>query len=94
MLGIVIGGLGSLWGALWGSILVVAIPDYLQSKVETWTNGNQILYGRLNGNLALILFGVALIVVILFAPGGLQSFINRLIAWARRPFQQRASGSG
>jgi branched-chain amino acid transport system permease protein len=92
LLGIVIGGIGSLWGALWGSILVVAIPDYLSAKVQDLTNGNNVLYGRFNGNLALVLFGLALIIVILFAPGGIQSFINRVIAWAKRGFQQRASG--
>jgi len=92
LLGIVIGGIGSLWGALWGSIIVVAIPDYLTAKVQDWTHGNNVLYGRFNGNLALVLFGLALIIVILFAPGGIQSFINRVIAWAKRGFQQRASG--
>jgi ABC-type branched-subunit amino acid transport system permease subunit len=92
LLGIVIGGIGSLWGALWGSILVVALPDYLTFVSGDLTNGNTAAMDRLNGNLALILFGVALIVVILFASGGIQGFINRAINWARRPFQQRASG--
>jgi branched-chain amino acid transport system permease protein len=92
LLGIVIGGIGTLWGALWGSILVVALPDYLSAKVESATNGNALLYNKLNGNLALVLFGAAMIIVILFAPGGIQGFIMRVISWARRPFQQRASG--
>jgi ABC-type branched-subunit amino acid transport system permease subunit len=92
LLGIVIGGIGSLWGAVWGSILIVALPDYLSAKVQSATNGNALLYNKFNGNLALVLFGLALILVILFAPGGIQGFINRVIAWARRPFQQRASG--
>jgi ABC-type branched-subunit amino acid transport system permease subunit len=92
LLGIVIGGIGSLWGALWGAIIIVAVPDYLSSIVESGTRGNLVLNNRLNGNLSLMLFGAALIIVILFAPGGIQSFLNRVIAWARRPFQQRAPG--
>ena len=92
LLGIVIGGIGSLWGAVWGSILVVALPDYLTSWAGDVTKDNTVLFNRLNGNLALMLFGVVLILVILFASGGIQGFINRVIGWARRPFQQRASG--
>ena len=92
LLGIVIGGIGTLWGAVWGSILIVALPDYLTAKVESATHGNTLLYNRFNGNLSLVLFGIALIIVILFAPGGIQGFINRVISWAKRPFQQRAPG--
>jgi branched-chain amino acid transport system permease protein len=92
LLGIVIGGIGTLWGAVWGSIIIVALPDYLSAKVQSATNGNALLYNKFNGNLALVLFGIALILVILFAPGGIQGFINRVISWAKRPFQQRAPG--
>jgi branched-chain amino acid transport system permease protein len=92
LLGIVIGGIGTLWGALWGSILVVALPDYLSTVAEDVTQGNTVWFNKLNGNLALILFGVAMIVVILFAPGGIQSFIAKVISWIRKPLQQRSSG--
>ncbi len=67
VMAIVIGGLGSLFGALWGAILLVLLPTLAQSVAE------QTGSSRLEGNLALVVFGVVLIVVMLAAPGGLAS---------------------
>ncbi|BAL92601.1 putative branched-chain amino acid ABC transporter permease protein [Actinoplanes missouriensis 431] len=67
VMAIVIGGLGSLFGALWGAVLLVALPALAQSVAE------QAGSHRLEGNLALVVFGVVLIVVMLAAPGGLAS---------------------
>lgn len=93
LLGIVLGGIGSLWGAVWGSILIVALPDWLSSQARDVAGTNALLFNRLNGNLALFLFGVGLILVILLAPGGLQALFMRIINWARRPFQQGGASS-
>lgn len=67
LMAIVIGGLGSLFGALWGAVLLVLLPTLSQSVGES--TGSQ----RLEGNLALVVFGVVLVVVMLAAPGGLAS---------------------
>ncbi|MFC7527875.1 branched-chain amino acid ABC transporter permease [Actinoplanes sp. GCM10030250] len=67
VMAIVIGGLGSLFGALWGAVLLVALPTLSQSIAEQ--TGSQ----RLEGNLALVVFGVVLVVVMLAAPGGIAS---------------------
>ena len=67
VMAIVIGGLGSLAGALWGALLLVALP----ALAHTVTEG--IDAQRLEGNLPLALFGVTLVVVMLAAPGGIAS---------------------
>ncbi len=65
VMAIVIGGLGSLAGAVWGAVLLVALPALAHSV----TDGIDVQ--RLEGNLPLALFGTALIVVMLAAPGGI-----------------------
>jgi branched-chain amino acid transport system permease protein len=67
VMAIVIGGLGRLTGALLGAVLLVALPALAQTAGER--SGSQ----HLEGNLALVVFGVVLVVVMLAAPGGLAS---------------------
>ncbi|GIF10815.1 branched-chain amino acid ABC transporter permease [Actinoplanes teichomyceticus] len=67
VMAIVIGGLGRLTGALCGAVLLVALPALAQTAGER--SGSQ----HLEGNLALVIFGVVLVVVMLAAPGGLAS---------------------
>ncbi|WP_373292920.1 branched-chain amino acid ABC transporter permease [Mangrovihabitans endophyticus] len=72
LMAVVIGGLGSLAGAAWGALLLVALPALAQSA------GERAGSARLEGNLALAVFGVVLIVVMLAAPGGIQGALRRL----------------
>ncbi|BCJ42851.1 branched-chain amino acid ABC transporter permease [Actinoplanes ianthinogenes] len=76
VMAIVIGGLGRLAGALLGAILLVALPALAQSAAES--SGSQ----HLEGNLALVIFGVVLVVVMLAAPGGIASI--RFDFWRKR----------
>ncbi|MEV0897678.1 branched-chain amino acid ABC transporter permease [Actinoplanes sp. NPDC049802] len=78
VMAIVIGGLGSLFGALWGAVLLVLLPTLAQSVGEQ--TGSQ----QLEGNLALVVFGVVLVVVMLAAPGGLASIPSRISRLIRR----------
>ena len=78
VMAIVIGGLGSLFGALAGAVLLVALPAFAQSIAEQ--TGSH----RLEGNLALVVFGAVLIVVMLAAPGGLASIRFTFIRRFRR----------
>ena len=49
---VVIGGLGSLAGAVWGAVLLVALPD-LTHAVDRTLNLSPALAQRLEGNLPL-----------------------------------------
>jgi branched-chain amino acid transport system permease protein len=80
---IVLGGLGSLIGAAWGSLFVVIVGPYLIGLVVRSLNLPLELTQRLNANLALAVFGVTLILIPTLAPGGIQSVLRRLRTWLR-----------
>jgi branched-chain amino acid transport system permease protein len=70
--GVIIGGLRSVWGALWGSIVIVILPEMLKRVDEDVTN---------------LVFGVLLIVIMIFSGGQARGF------WAQRRFRKsRQSG--
>jgi branched-chain amino acid transport system permease protein len=81
LLAIVVGGLGSLAGAVWGSLLLVLLPwltDMLSRAVSLPPGPAQ----RLAGNLPLAIFGLLLIIVMIAAPSGVQGLLNRAGRWA------------
>ncbi|MFE9955290.1 branched-chain amino acid ABC transporter permease [Micromonospora sp. NPDC005299] len=82
LMAIVIGGLGSLAGAIWGAVLLVALQDLPSLLTETFSLSGG-LAQRLEGNLALAVFGLILIVVMLAAPGGLHGAVRTLAARLR-----------
>ena len=87
LMAIVIGGLGSLTGALWGAILLVALPALTHSVSDSFDVSPAVAQ-RLEGNLPLAIFGITLIVVMLAAPSGIQGVIGGI---ARR-FQKSKGG--
>ncbi|MDR7274672.1 branched-chain amino acid ABC transporter permease [Catenuloplanes atrovinosus] len=76
VMAIVVGGLGSLAGAVWGAILLVALPDLTARVTEVFALPPA-LAQRLEGNLPLAVFGITLIVVMILAPGGIQGLVRR-----------------
>ncbi|MFI7606544.1 branched-chain amino acid ABC transporter permease [Micromonospora sp. NPDC049366] len=77
LMAVVIGGLGRLAGAVWGAVLLVALPDLSHAVTEQLTLSPSAAQ-RLEGNLPLAIFGVTLIVVMIAAPGGVQGALARL----------------
>jgi branched-chain amino acid transport system permease protein len=68
-----IGGLGSLAGAVWGSLVLVLLPTYA-TDVAT-SHG---LSSSAGANVPLVVYGVVLIVVMLAFPYGIQGGLRRL----------------
>jgi branched-chain amino acid transport system permease protein len=75
--GMVIGGMGSLVGALWGAGLIVYIPIWLADILNNPTSS-------FAANLPQIVFGLLIIGVVLLAPGGLQGALRKSTARVRR----------
>jgi len=75
----VLGGAGSVWGALLGAGLVTVIQDVLQDVLPR-------LLGQ-GGNYEGIVFGVLLVLVLQTAPEGLWPLLRRLsrAIWPRKP---------
>jgi branched-chain amino acid transport system permease protein len=71
----VIGGLGSLPGALWGSLVIVLVPTYV-TDVAT-SHG---LSSTVGANIPVAAYGVVLILVMLLFPQGIQGGLLRLIS--------------
>lgn len=77
---LVLGGLGSLWGALWGAIALVYIQVWTDDLAELLD-----LRSNLSDNLPLALYGVVLIVIVLAFPAGIQGGLRKLRSRAGRP---------
>ena len=77
LMAVVVGGLGSLAGAVWGALLLVLLPDLTHSLAQQFTLSPAVAQ-RLEGNLPLAIFGFTLIVVMIAAPGGIQGLVRRL----------------
>jgi branched-chain amino acid transport system permease protein len=69
----VIGGLASLAGAVWGSLLLVFVPTYLSNLAES--HG---LNRGASSNIPIAVYGLVLIVVMLAFPSGIQGALRRL----------------
>ncbi|MEU5843222.1 branched-chain amino acid ABC transporter permease [Rhodococcus sp. NPDC047139] len=96
LMGVVIGGLGSLLGAVWGAVLLVVLPALVSALTDSLALSPS-LAERLDGNLALAVFGVAVILIVLLAPAGLQGLfgaaIRRLRPGTRRTRHGRPRNS-
>ena len=71
--GMVLGGTGSLIGAWWGAVILVYVPQWSSSVA-----GALNLQSGQSSNLALLFYGLVLIVVMLAAPSGVQGALRRL----------------
>jgi branched-chain amino acid transport system permease protein len=70
--GAVIGGLGSLAGALWGSLVIVLVPTYVMNVATS--HG---LSSTVAANIPVAAYGVVLIAVMLLFPDGIQGGLRR-----------------
>ena len=68
---VVLGGMGNIWGVILGALLLSFIPEILRWTVEP---AQQALFGRMLVEpevIRMLLFGLALVLVMLFRPAGL-----------------------
>lgn len=70
---IILGGLGSLAGAVWGSLILVLVPSWADDVAQSAN-----LPHNVASNLPLAIYGLVLIAVILAFPGGIQGGLRRL----------------
>jgi branched-chain amino acid transport system permease protein len=70
LVGIVVGGVGTLWGALYGAIFIMFVPNLAEkvSKAAPWA-----------------VYGVVLILLMFALPGGVVGLLRKLQAWRTAP---------
>jgi branched-chain amino acid transport system permease protein len=76
---IVLGGLGSQLGAIWGAAVLVLLPGWTNDIAHSFS-----LSEKISANLPLAIYGVVLIGAMLAWPSGIQGAVRRIIALARR----------
>ena len=92
----VLGGAGSLAGAWWGGVLLVFLPQWSDSLAKNFSLGSSA-----SANLAVVIYGLVLIIVMMLAPGGIQGGVRllaRRTGLAGRPAKSQpipdAAGAG
>lgn len=87
LLMVVLGGLGTVWGALTGSVAVSAMDEGARDLIAALVPGA-------SGEVQLIAFGVVLVLVIILVPGGLAQLWSRVTgALSAHSRQEAAAGS-
>ena len=86
--GVVIGGLGTLAGAVWGSIVLVFVPS-LTGGLSSSLN----LPSAVANNLPLAIYGLVLILAMLVFPYGIQGGLSRLRAVAETRLSRPREGT-
>jgi branched-chain amino acid transport system permease protein len=81
---IVLGGLGSLVGAVWGAAVLVLLPSWTNDLAHSFS-----LPGKVTANLPLAIYGLVLIAAMILWPSGIQGALR---AVAPRPRPQRSIG--
>jgi len=69
--GVVLGGLGSLVGAVWGAALLVLLPNWTNDLAHSFSFSTKV-----SANLPLAIYGVVLIAAMLVWPSGIQGALR------------------
>jgi branched-chain amino acid transport system permease protein len=87
--GVVIGGLGSLLGAVWGAALLVFLPNWTNDIANSFS-----LSSNVQHNLPLAVYGLVLIVAMLVWPSGIQGGLRAIVGAARPAVASRLGRGG
>lgn len=76
---VVLGGLGSQLGAIWGAAVLVLLPNWTNDLAHSFS-----LSTNVSNNMPLAIYGLVLIVSMLAWPSGIQGALQRIGGVARR----------
>jgi branched-chain amino acid transport system permease protein len=76
--GVVLGGLGSLVGAIWGAALLTLLPNWTNDIAHSFS-----LSTRVSANLPLAIYGIVLIVAMILWPSGIQGGLRAVFGRLR-----------
>ena len=82
--GVVLGGLGSLVGAIWGAALLTLLPNWTNDIAHSFS-----LSTKVSANMPLAIYGIVLIVAMIVWPSGIQGAL-RAVFGRLRPTQGSA----
>jgi branched-chain amino acid transport system permease protein len=76
--GVVLGGLGSLVGAVWGAALLTLLPNWTTDIAHSFS-----LSTKVSANMPLAIYGIVLIVAMILWPSGIQGGLRALFGRLR-----------
>ena len=76
--GVVLGGLGSLVGAMWGAALLTLLPNWTNDIAHSFS-----LSTKVSANLPLAIYGIVLIVAMILWPSGIQGGLRAVFGRLR-----------
>ena len=76
--GVVLGGLGSLVGAIWGAALLTLLPNWTNDIAHSFS-----LSTKVSANMPLAIYGIVLIVAMILWPSGIQGGLRALFGRLR-----------
>jgi len=79
---IIVGGIASVWGSILGAAFVFGLPQVIDHFSLLPTTGNT--GGLTSGNLNALIYGLLIIVFLLFEPGGVVGLVRRIQTLMRR----------
>jgi branched-chain amino acid transport system permease protein len=85
---VVLGGLGSLVGAMWGAALLTLLPNWTNNIAHSFS-----LSTNVSANLPLAIYGIVLIVAMILWPSGIQGGLRALSGRLRAARLRSARGS-
>lgn len=84
--GVVLGGLGSIVGAIWGAALLTLLPNWTNDLANSFS-----LSTRVSEQLPLAIYGVVLIAAMILWPSGIQGGLGALAARLGRRYRRTAA---
>jgi branched-chain amino acid transport system permease protein len=85
--GVVLGGLGSLVGAMWGAALLTLLPNWTNDIAHSFS-----LSTKVSANLPLAIYGIVLIVAMILWPSGIQGGVRAV--WGRARAVRHPASAG
>ena len=83
---VVLGGLGSIVGAVWGAAVLVLLPGWTNDIAHSFSLSTQV-----SANLPLAIYGLVLILAMLLWPSGIQGAVRAVVSRIRERY---APGAG
>ncbi|HCI82581.1 MAG TPA: branched-chain amino acid ABC transporter permease [Ktedonobacter sp.] len=87
---IIVGGIATIWGSILGAVFVFGLPQIIDHFSLLPLSGGS--GGLTSGNLNALIYGLLIIVFLLFEPGGVIGLVHRIQALTRR--NDRSTGEG
>lgn len=84
---IIVGGLGSVLGSIFGAVFIVVVPEFIKLMAQGLESMIPALEGRYDHEWNIAVFGLLIMLFLIFEPGGLNAIWHRIkVGFKNWPF--------